>query len=81
MYRNLFAVLATVSLGAAAVSAATPTQTTDPSLEKRVLGAQAILDSLNAGKEPAVKNDKVAQYYGYYRPFHNFCNYYYQHCY
>lgn len=94
MYRNLFAVFATLSLGVGATSAATPTdQTSSQSLEQRVMAAQeSIGTALNATQEPTAKagSQKLAQYGGYggyhryYSPpwhnFSNFCNYYYSSC-
>jgi hypothetical protein len=81
MYRNLFAVFATIALGAGAASASTATtDSQSQSLEQRVLAAQkSIGAAINAAEQPAAKADsnKVAQYY--WRNYHfrnNFPNYF-----
>lgn len=75
MYRNLFAVVATLALGAGVASAATSTNgPSSQSLEQRFLAAQKTIGSVvNTTQTPAVKagSDKVAQYY-----WHNWSNYF-----
>jgi hypothetical protein len=76
MYRNLFAVFATLALGVGTASAAAPSN--DPSsqsLEQRVLSAQKAIGSvMNPMQEPAVKaeSDKLAQYYWRNYRFRNY---------
>jgi hypothetical protein len=81
MYRNLFAVFATMALGVGAASATTAT--TDQSLEQRVLAAQKTIGAaMNATQEPTAKAGlvKEAQYYwrNYFRNYfpNYFRNYY-----
>lgn len=80
MYRNLFAVFATLALGAGAASASTLPTEPGKSLEQRVMAAQKTIGAaMNATDESTVKTDsgKLAQYY--YNPFRNFSNHpYYQ---
>lgn len=79
MHRNLFAVLATLMLGAGAASAsASTTDQNGLSLEQRVLAAQKTISKMmdvtnDQAATPA--SDKVAQYGGYYHPWNNFRNY------
>jgi hypothetical protein len=83
MFRNLFAVFATLMVSAGAASASTPTtDTTSLSLEQRVQAAQKTIGQLmNADEQQASKSitDKVAQYWNnwhnyYYRPWNNWNN-------
>jgi hypothetical protein len=78
MFRNLFAVFATLMLGAGTASASTPTaDTTGLSLEQRVQAAQKTLGQLmNANDEQAAKpGARLAQYWNnYYHPWHNWNN-------
>ena len=84
MYRNLFAVFATLALGAGAASASTATnEAQGQSLEQRVIAAQKAIGSvMNPADAPATKADsnKVAQYYwhNYFRNYfpNYFRNYY-----
>jgi hypothetical protein len=82
MYRNLFAVFATLALGTGAASAATPASP-DQSLEQRVLAAQQAIGSVLTGTEsPTAKAgaEQHAQYYwrNYFRNYfpNYFRNYY-----
>jgi hypothetical protein len=90
MYRNLFAVFATLALGTGAASATTATtQPSTQSLEQRVLAAQKTIDAaMGATQDTTAKEEsnKVAQYYfrnyhpfynAYVPPFRNFGNSYY----
>lgn len=84
MYRNLFAVFATLALGTGAASASTATtDTSGQSLEQRVLAAQKTIGAaLNATHEQSAKAGvKEAQYYWrnyYFRNYfpNYFRNYY-----
>lgn len=82
MYRNLFAVFATLALGVGGASAATTTSP-DQSLEQRILAAQQTIGSvLNGAETPAAKTgaEQHAQYYwrNYFRNYfpNYFRNYY-----
>jgi hypothetical protein len=79
MFRNLFAVFATLMVGAGAASASTPTTgtTTGLSLEQRVQAAQKTLGQMmDVNDEQASKpRSKLAQYWhNYYQPWHNWNN-------
>jgi len=80
MFRNLFAVLATLMVGAGTASASTATtpDTTSLSLEQRVQAAQKTIGKLmDVDQSQASKSitDKLVQYWqNYYRPWHNWNN-------
>jgi hypothetical protein len=74
MYRNLFAVFATLALGVTAASASTATNE-GKSLEQRVMAAQkSIGAAMNGVQEAAPKADslKTAQYYWRNYQFRNY---------
>jgi hypothetical protein len=77
MFRNLFAVIATLMIGGGAASAST-TETKGLSLEQRVQAAQTTINKLmDVTSEKAAKEDssKVVQYWSnYYRPWSNWNN-------
>ena len=76
MYRNLFAVFATLALGVGAASASTlSTESSSQSLEQRVMAAQKTIGAvMNATQEPMAKADsnKLAQYYWRNYRFQNY---------
>jgi hypothetical protein len=79
MFRNLFAVFATLVVGAGAASASTATTDTATglSLEQRVQAAQKTLGQLmGVNDEQASKpGSKLVQYWSnYYHPWHNWNN-------
>jgi rSAM-associated Gly-rich repeat protein len=78
MHRNLFAVFATLLLGAGAASASTSTTDQNQSLEQRVQSAQKTISKLmDVNEEQAATPDseKLAQYWSnYYRPWRNWNN-------
>jgi hypothetical protein len=80
MFRNLFAVIASLTISGGVASASTVTETKGLSLEQRIQAAQTKVDSLiNVVSDKAQKaesNSKVVQYWsnGYYRPWYNWNN-------
>ena len=80
MFRNLFAVFATLMVGAGTASASTPptTDTTGLSLEQRVQAAQKTIGKLmdvNQGQASQAGSEQLAQYWhNYYRPWYNWHN-------
>ncbi|MBI3435617.1 MAG: hypothetical protein HY056_11150 [Proteobacteria bacterium] len=78
MFRNLFAVFATVLLGAGTASASTPaTESGGLSLQQRIQAAQKTIGGLMDVTDPAAKagSEKTVQYWSnYYRPWHNWRN-------
>ena len=84
MFRNLFAAMTTLLVGATGASASTPA-TTPADLDSRIQSAQKAISLLPdlTDPQPIVRDgEKVAQYWGngYYRPrwsnWNNWRNYY-----
>jgi rSAM-associated Gly-rich repeat protein len=77
MFRNLFAVIATLMISGGVASAST-TETKSLSLEQRIQAAQTTINKLmDVDSEKATKSGskKLAQYWSnYYRPWHNWNN-------
>jgi hypothetical protein len=74
MFRNFFALLSTLLLGASAASASTPDATKNLTLQQRVEAAQKTIAKLMVHSEQGAKSDRERVAASWTRPWSNWTN-------